>query len=205
MGGLWPDRLIAKTNVRAATGRILQKGGVSTMKPVSSLSPSDQANFTKRIHPAFDYTVSFSRRNRYLVAECPELGFQVSGGALRLDQLDAAAIGQVVLRVYERIHARIAHAQAAGESLPCPDSAARRRGGRIDFLRSREASRALGVSSSTLKRMVREGEIEAHRTQGGHIRISLHAISEYLARKQERHGESRVDARVLTTPGSAVA
>ena len=54
-----------------------------------------------------------------------------------------------------------------------------------DYLSTREAATALGISLGTVQKMVENGILEAWKTEGGHRRIPSSAIRDHLA---QRHG-----------------
>ena len=53
-----------------------------------------------------------------------------------------------------------------------------------DYLSTREAASALGISLGTVQKMVENGVLEAWKTEGGHRRIPSAAIRERLAQRQ---------------------
>lgn len=53
-----------------------------------------------------------------------------------------------------------------------------------DYLSTREAATALGISLGTVQKMVESGVLEAWKTEGGHRRIPTSAIREHLAQRQ---------------------
>lgn len=53
-----------------------------------------------------------------------------------------------------------------------------------DYLSTREAASALGISLGTVQKMVETGVLEAWKTEGGHRRIPSAAIRERLAQRQ---------------------
>jgi excisionase family DNA binding protein len=53
-----------------------------------------------------------------------------------------------------------------------------------DYLSTREAASALGVSLGTVQKMVENGVLEAWKTDGGHRRIPASAIRDHLAQRQ---------------------
>ncbi|MEN9479263.1 MAG: hypothetical protein RLZZ298_658 [Pseudomonadota bacterium] len=53
-----------------------------------------------------------------------------------------------------------------------------------DYLSTREAASALGISLGTVQKMVESGVLEAWKTEGGHRRIPSSAIRERLAQRQ---------------------
>ena len=53
-----------------------------------------------------------------------------------------------------------------------------------DFLSTREAATALGLSLGTVQKMVETGALEAWKTEGGHRRIPSAAVHSYLAQRQ---------------------
>jgi excisionase family DNA binding protein len=54
----------------------------------------------------------------------------------------------------------------------------------IEYLSSRDAATALGLSLGTVQKMVEKGALEAWKTEGGHRRIPRTAINDYLAQRQ---------------------
>ena len=53
-----------------------------------------------------------------------------------------------------------------------------------DYLSTREAATALGISLGTVQKMVENGVLEAWKTDGGHRRIPASAIRDHLAQRQ---------------------
>jgi excisionase family DNA binding protein len=53
-----------------------------------------------------------------------------------------------------------------------------------DYLSTREAATALGISLGTVQKMVESGVLEAWKTEGGHRRIPTSAIRDHLAQRQ---------------------
>ena len=53
-----------------------------------------------------------------------------------------------------------------------------------DYLSTREAATALGISLGTVQKMVENGILEAWKTEGGHRRIPSSAIRDHLAQRQ---------------------
>jgi excisionase family DNA binding protein len=134
----------------------------------------------------FDYTVTITRKQKYLIVGSPEFGFQVASHSLDLGQASPAQIGEAVMRVFDNINAKLHQLDLSGESHPEP---LRAKG--AHFLISRErvpirdAAKMLGLSRSTLRRMARQNDIECERTPGGHLRFSLEALSDYLLKQQD--------------------
>lgn len=63
---------------------------------------------------------------------------------------------------------------------------------------SRQVADAIGVSESSVKRWCDDGTLETERTGGGHRRISLEALLQYL----KRSGRPLADPELLGLPGS---
>lgn len=146
------------------------------MKPAERYSP-------------LDYTITITRKNRYLVVGSPEFGYQIASEVVNLDGTTSPqTIGGAVLKVMNHIHHRLLQLDTEGQ--PHPEPIQKKR---IDRLKSREmlackaAAKALGVSRATLRRMVYAGKLEAERTPGGHLRISLEALSDYLSHQATRN------------------
>ena len=59
-----------------------------------------------------------------------------------------------------------------------------------DYCGTTYAARQLGLSVATVQSLVEEGEIEAWKTRGGHRRISLRSVNQYL----QAHGSRSVTA-----------
>ncbi|MBK7414821.1 MAG: response regulator [Dechloromonas sp.] len=53
-----------------------------------------------------------------------------------------------------------------------------------EYLSTREAATALGISLGTVQKMVESGVLEAWKTEGGHRRIPTSAIRDHLAQRQ---------------------
>lgn len=149
---------------------------------------------SKRRYSTFDYTITLTRRHRYLVVGNPEFGFQIAAEAIGMGDLTPAQIGETVLKMYERIHARLFEMDRDREAPPIPLSqrGAHRLAPR-ELLSSSQAARALGVSPQTLRNLVRDGALKAEHTPGGHFRIPLDEIAEFIRSKQPRaDGEQEV-------------
>lgn len=132
-------------------------------------------------HSIFDYTITVTRKNRYLIVSCPEFGFQIAAESVGIDGLSPQAIGASVLTAFARIRSRLHEMELRRESPPLPLS--RRRLSllrRPDLLSSREAARALGISAATLRKLVTRGHLRVQRTPGGHLRFSLEVLEDYL-------------------------
>lgn len=53
-----------------------------------------------------------------------------------------------------------------------------------EYLSTRDAASALGLSLGTVQKMVETGALEAWKTEGGHRRIPRSAVHDYLAQRQ---------------------
>jgi excisionase family DNA binding protein len=135
-------------------------------------------NQSNKKYSVFDYTVTLSRKHRYLVVGSPEFGFQIASTCLDLGQASAENIGKAVLRVLGNISYRLQELNLSGESHPEPLKHYRLLS--RDVVSASEVIKILGVSRPTLRRMVSTGRLKAQKTPGGHLRFSLDAISEYL-------------------------
>ena len=62
-----------------------------------------------------------------------------------------------------------------------------------EYLSTRDAASALGLSLGTVQKMVETGALEAWKTEGGHRRIPKSAVHDYLAQRQG----SKVSATTL--------
>ena len=136
----------------------------------------------------FDYTLTLTRKRRYLVIGLPEFGFQITSQNLELDRLKPEALGREVLKAFDRAHRALLNLEQTGRPFPkplTPQSAQQ-------WVAARQAARALGVSTSTLRRMVKSGALSARRTPGGHLRFSIENLSEQLL-------DSNSAARLSTT------
>jgi len=75
------------------------------------------------------------------------------------------------------------------------------------YVGTKDAAAMLGVSVSTIQKMVESGTLEAWRTQGGHRRITLASLQREIGRPDPaaaHHGEPRA-LRVLVVEDNAVA
>jgi excisionase family DNA binding protein len=125
----------------------------------------------------FDYTVTISRRHRYLVVGAPEFGYQVAADCVEVSRLSPDAIGEAVLKVLDGVQRRLYDLDRQGLPHPPPRNPALM--GRAPIT-AREAARILGISRGNLRRLVATGALQAQRTAGGHLRISLDALSDFL-------------------------
>ncbi|MET0311505.1 MAG: response regulator [Burkholderiaceae bacterium] len=66
-----------------------------------------------------------------------------------------------------------------------------------DYCGTTHAARVLGLSVATVQGLVERGEIEAWKTQGGHRRLLLASVHEYLRRSQARQVPAVAEPRRL--------
>lgn len=129
----------------------------------------------------FDYTITLTRKHRYLVIGCQEFEFQLAAECLDLGSLSPDVIGKAVMHVLERVRAKLHEHEVNQTSPPLPQQrhlrALQRAPERISAAR---AARMLGISKSTLRRIAHRGELPAERTPGGHFRFTLEDLSNYL-------------------------
>jgi excisionase family DNA binding protein len=138
----------------------------------------------------FDYTVTITRKNRYLVVSSPEFGLQIAANCVDLarafapGESTAEAIGRAVLGVLTGINQKLHELQRHGEPPPAPH---RGRGllGR-GILPARQAAAVLGIDRSTLRKLAYSGAIRSERTPGGHLRFTLDDLADYVERNRER-------------------
>jgi hypothetical protein len=78
------------------------------------------ANAYKKSYSIFDYTVTISRKHRYLVVGTPEFGFYIASSVLDQERVSPKAIGECVFRVFEHINARLHQLASQGEPSPRP-------------------------------------------------------------------------------------
>jgi excisionase family DNA binding protein len=125
----------------------------------------------------FDYTLTVSRKNRYLVVRSPEFELQFANPELQVDRLNAEAIGRAILQAYDGVRRKVQEFEVAKTELPRP---LRLRGRRpiTDWMTVSDAARRLGVSTATIRRMVGRGTLEGVRTQGGHFRFKPEAVEQ---------------------------
>ena len=71
-----------------------------------------------------------------------------------------------------------------------------------DYLSTREAATALGISLGTVQKMVESGVLEAWKTEGGHRRIPTSAIRDHLAQRQggKVPSETLIDVELVSAP-----
>jgi excisionase family DNA binding protein len=69
---------------------------------------------------------------------------------------------------------------------------------RTQLLSPRQVARAIGVSESSVKRWCDEGLIETTRTEGGHRRLSLESVQDYLGQE----GHQAEGAALLAVPST---
>src|SRR4051794_18699102 len=113
----------------------------------------------------FDYTVTISRRHRYLVVGVPEFGYRVAADCVEVSRLSPEAIGEAVLKVLDGVQRRLYELDREG--LPHPTPRSPELMGRTPIT-GREAARVLGISRGNLRRLVASGALRAERTVGGH-------------------------------------
>ncbi len=137
-----------------------------------------QSSRPHRHFSVFDYTVTLTRKHRYLVVSSPEFGIQIASNYVTLDALSPEEIGMSVLQLIRQMDMRLHQMHLRGETAPKP---LRARGVHSlldrEYLSSREAAKALGVSTATLRKMVKAGTLRAEKTPGGHLRFSLDALA----------------------------
>jgi excisionase family DNA binding protein len=133
----------------------------------------------KKNHSIFDYSITITRKHRYLVISCPAFGFELSSHALKLDRVDSFAIGDTVLRMFDRIHREFLKYDQLGVPPPKPFKSLGLHSSRM--ISAGEAARVLGMSRSTLKKAVAAGQVFAEKTPGGHLRIHSGSLVSYLA------------------------
>lgn len=139
----------------------------------------------KRKPTALDYTISLTRKYRYWVVSSPEFSFQIASSVIDLDQVNPERVGEAVLKVLASIDSRLHQLDQEGKHYPEPSRAVSQAvwQGR-ELLSASRAAKVLGVSTSTLRRMVKRGLVRAETTPGGHLRFNLNALSEYLTEKR---------------------
>ena len=58
------------------------------------------------------------------------------------------------------------------------------------FYRPGEISRMFGVSTKTISNWVKKGYVSGHYTPGGHLRVDINSVTEYVYRDESlRRGE----------------
>jgi excisionase family DNA binding protein len=133
---------------------------------------------TRRHFSVFDYTITLTRKHRYLVVSSPEFGIQIASNYVDLDNLSSEEIGMSVLQLIRQMDVRLNQMQLRGETAPKP---LRARGVNAlldrEYLSSREAAKVLGVSTATLRKMVKSGAVHAEKTPGGHLRFAVDALA----------------------------
>jgi excisionase family DNA binding protein len=126
----------------------------------------------------FDYTITLTRKHRYLVVSSPEFGIQIASNYIDLNSLSAEEIGTTVLQLIRQMDVRLHQLHLRGEPAPKP---LRARGANAlldrEYLSSREAAKVLGVSTATLRKMVKTGTIQAEKTPGGHLRFAIDSLA----------------------------
>jgi excisionase family DNA binding protein len=126
----------------------------------------------------FDYTITLTRKHRYLVVSSPEFGIQIASNYIDLDNLSAEEIGVSVLQLIRQMDVKLNQMHMRGDSAPKP---LRARGVNAlldrEYVSSREAAKVLGVSTATLRKMVKTGAVRAEKTPGGHLRFSVDALA----------------------------
>jgi excisionase family DNA binding protein len=63
-----------------------------------------------------------------------------------------------------------------------------------DYCGTTQAARLLGLSVATVQALVEKGDIEAWKTQGGHRRLSLRSVNEYMKRQGGRPAPGVLDS-----------
>lgn len=133
---------------------------------------------SQRHFSVFDYTITLTRKHRYLVVSSPEFGIQIASNYVDLDNLSSEEIGMSVLQLIRQMDVRLNQMHLRGEKAPKP---LRARGVNAlldrEYLSSREAAKVLGVSTATLRKMVKSGSVRAEKTPGGHLRFATDALA----------------------------
>jgi excisionase family DNA binding protein len=145
--------------------------------------PSTPTSSGSRRHfSVFDYTITLTRKHRYLVVSSPEFGIQIASNYVDLDNLSPEEIGMSVLQLIRQMDVRLHQMNVRGEKAPKP---LRARGVNAlldrEYLSSREAAKVLGVSTATLRKMVKSGTVRAEKTPGGHLRFAIDALAHMAA------------------------
>jgi excisionase family DNA binding protein len=146
----------------------------------------------------FDYTITLTRKHRYLVVSSPEFGIQIASNYVDLDHLSAEEIGMSVLQLIRQMDVKLHQMQLRGEIAPKP-LRARGVNALLDrkYLSSREAAKVLGVSTATLRKMVKAGTLRAEKTPGGHLRFAIDVLAHIHA------SASTLPSAVTATPRAA--
>jgi len=77
--------------------------------------------------------------------------------------------------------------------------------GRREFVGTKDAAALLGMSVSSVQKLVESGVLPGWRTQGGHRRIAMEAIKRELAKSRDAHAPAPAQVlRVLVVEDNAV-
>lgn len=157
-----------------------------------------QAN---RHFSVFDYTITLTRKHRYLVVSSPEFGIQIASNYVDLENLSPEEIGVSVLQLIRQMDVKLNQMHMRGDSAPKP---LRARGVNAllerEYLSSREAAKVLGVSTATLRKMVKSGTVRAEKTPGGHLRFAIDALALQAAQPSL---QATMQASEQTSPAGA--
>lgn len=150
-----------------------------------------------RHYSVFDYTVTICRKKQYLLLRCPELELSISSEDLHINKVSAEKLGAMVIRLFDKMNSCLLQKTLTQKTTPVPLSV---RGAQIiscGSFSATEAAKVLGISSSTLKTLVKKGIIAYSKTPGGHLRFSTESLARVLA-----HSEANAEADGNTGAGT---
>src|SRR6185312_16403671 len=116
----------------------------------------------KKPHP-FAYAIVVRVQNGYFTASQPDL--EIHRGR-KFSDVSPADVGRMVLEVFKEVIQQV----SKRDMLPQPRPV---RVTREEAVSMRAATQALGLSSTTVKRMCDEGKLQHWTTPGGHRRIFI--------------------------------
>lgn len=129
----------------------------------------------RNLRTALDYPVVIKQSQGYLVFSIPDLNIHLTES---LDSIqDPESLGRRMVEIWKRVDLRLQELARLGKAIPPPaDSTHPLARNKKKWVTPEEASRLLGMSVQTVRRMADEGFFTCRKTRGGHRKIRVDSL-----------------------------